>query len=234
MDVKKLETSLSLTFSNVDLVVEAFTHSSYVNEHQNKKMSDNERLEFLGDAVLELAVSDYLFKKFTEMSEGELTKIRASIVCEESLYRFAELLGLSEFVRLGRGEERTGGRKRQALLADVFEALLGALYLDQGMPACQQFLETRILPHVTDDAFSYVMDYKTKLQEVVQQEKGNSLVYRIIDERGPSHAKVFHAEVNVNNMSRTTGKGKTKKEAEQNAAKAMLELLMELDELKSR
>lgn len=225
MDVQKLEEQLSIQFNNRNLLIQAFTHSSYVNEHDRNNLVDNERLEFLGDAVLELAVSHYLFNKYDKMSEGELTKLRATIVCEESLYHFSERLSFNEYVLLGKGEERTGGRHRQALLADVFEAFLGALYLDQGMDACHRFLKQHIFPYITNEAFSYVMDYKTELQELVQQERGSSLQYRIIEEKGPSHAKEFHAEVIVNNKVRAIGIGKSKKEAEQFAAKSLLEKL---------
>lgn len=225
MNVEKLEEQLSIKFDNRDLLIQAFTHSSYVNEHNRKHLVDNERLEFLGDAVLELAVSHYLFNKFDKMNEGDLTKLRASIVCEESLFHFSEQLSFSEYVFLGKGEEQTGGRHRQALLADVFEAFLGALYLDQGMDACHQFLKQHVFPHISNEAFSYVMDYKTELQELIQQEKGSTLEYRIIEEKGPSHAKEFHAEVIVNNVHRARGIGKSKKEAEQFAAKSLLEKL---------
>jgi len=227
MNVARLEEVLAISFQNKSIIRQAFTHSSYVNEHQKKHLSDNERLEFLGDAVLELAVSDFLYNKFPEMTEGELTKLRASIVCEESLFHFAEILELNQYILLGKGEERTGGRNRQALLADVFEALLGALYLDQGMAVCQDFLEKYIFPNITTDAFSYAMDYKTKLQEEIQKEKGNTLEYHIIDEKGPAHRKEFVAEVIVNGKVRTKGIGNSKKDAEQLAAKKMLEELAE-------
>lgn len=221
MDVKKLERMFDLKFTNGKLIKQAFTHSSYVNEHHNKHIADNERLEFLGDAVLELIISDYLYHKYDDLPEGELTKYRASIVCEESLYYFADKLHLHQFVLLGKGEERTGGRKRQALLADVFEAFLGAIYLDQGIAASQIFLETWIFPLITDDVLLHTMDYKTTLQELIQEKTNHSLQYRIIAETGPSHARQFEAEVIVNNEKRATGFGKTKKEAEQQAAKKM-------------
>src|SRR5690625_1314276 len=150
MDVrfKKLEKSLSVRFKNQQLMKQAFTHSSYVNEHQRNHLSDNERLEFLGDAVLELAVSAYLYNRYDKMAEGELTKLRANIVCEESLFHFAEILEFSQYILLGKGEERTGGRNRQALLADVFEALLGALYLDQGMRSEEHTSELQSRGHL--------------------------------------------------------------------------------------
>src|SRR5699024_7569999 len=162
---------------------------------------------------------------YPEMAEGEMTRFRAQLVCEESLYHFAETLDFGHYVLLGKGEERTGGRNRQALLADVFEAFLGAMYLDQGMAVCQQFLDKYIFPHLSNDAFSYVMDYKTKLQEIVQKEKDNTLKYTIIAETGPSHQKEFSAEVMVNNKEKAIGVGRSKKEAEQRAAKIMIDQL---------
>lgn len=227
MDVNQFIKKLSLSFTNETLLQQAFTHSSYVNEHQHKHLRDNERLEFLGDAVLELAVSDYLFLNYPEMAEGEMTRFRAQIVCEESLYHFAETLDLGTYVLLGKGEERTGGRKRQALLADIFEAFLGALYLDQGMDVCQEFLNQHVFPHIKTDAFSYEMDYKTALQEIVQSEKDNTLTYHIIKTEGPSHERKFSAEVVVNEHHEV-GQGKSKKEAEQHAAAQMIRLFKSL------
>src|SRR5699024_2577893 len=142
-----------------------------------------------------------LFHKYPNMSEGKMSKLRANIVREESLYHFAKMLNLHDYILLGKGEERTGGRTRQALLADVFEAFLGALYLDQGMDVCTKFLERYIFPHVNDDAFSHTMDYKTKLQEFVQRQKDNILRYDIIDEKDPSHRKQFVALVKLNDSS---------------------------------
>lgn len=228
MNVAKLEKMFSMTFQNKELLTQAFTHSSYVNEHQNKHLQDNERLEFLGDAVLELLVSDYLFHKYEHLPEGELTKLRARIVCEESLYHFALTLNLNEHILLGKGEERTGGRNRQALLADVFEAFLGAIYIDLGIETCDKFLQKFVFPHITDDVLLHVMDYKTALQELVQEKTKHKLTYEIISEKGPSHAKQFIAEVVVNDEYRATGEGKTKKEAEQQAAKKMYEQLREI------
>jgi ribonuclease-3 len=225
MDVEKLEGALAVTFKNHDLLKQAFTHSSYVNEHQRGEFEDNERLEFLGDAVLELAVSDHLYNNHLQMAEGQLTKLRANIVCEESLYRFSKILRFDQFILLGKGEERTGGRQRQALLADVFEAFLGALYLDQGFADCQAFLDEYIFPHLSADAFSYVMDYKTNLQEIVQQDKKHTLHYRIVEEKGPSHEREFIAEVIVNENFRAKGSGHSKKEAEQAAARNMIKQL---------
>lgn len=225
MDVNKVEEQLAIKFTNDKLLEQAFTHSSYVNEHRMKKVSDNERLEFLGDAVLELLVSDYLYTKHEKMTEGELTKLRATIVCEESLFHFAEVLKFSQYILLGKGEERAGGRNRPSLLADVFEAFLGALYLDQGLEVCRDFLQTYVFPNLLSDAFSHMMDYKTALQELVQKEKSNSIQYQIIEERGPSHKKEFVAEVIVNKDQTAVGIGSAKKDAEQHAAKKMLDIL---------
>ncbi|MUK89946.1 ribonuclease III [Ornithinibacillus sp. L9] len=223
MNVAQLEEQLHLTFNNHTLLRQAFTHSSYVNEHRDQTFSDNERLEFLGDAVLELGVSQYLYRKNPNMPEGEMTKLRASIVCEPSLYNFAKELKFGDHVLLGKGEEQTGGRDRPALLADVFEAFLGALYLDQGFDIALAFLEEHVFPKIDTGAFSHAMDYKSQLQELVQQDKNQKIVYQIIEEKGPSHNKEFVAEVVIKEGVSGTGVGRTKKEAEQRAAKKVLD-----------
>lgn len=225
MNRKKLEEMLHIQFRNIEVVKQAFTHSSYVNEHRDLHTSDNERLEFLGDAVLELGVSQYLFRKFPEMPEGEMTKLRAAIVCEPSLEGFARSLNFGEHILLGKGEELTGGRNRPALLADVFEAFLGALYLDQGFDTALDFLEKHVFPKIDTGAFSHGMDYKSKLQEKVQQDRNKTIEYRIIDEKGPSHNKEFVSELLINDEVFGTGIGRTKKEAEQRAAKDALDKL---------
>lgn len=225
MDIKSFQNTFNIEFNDEQLWKQAFTHSSYANEHRGNKVVDNERLEFLGDAVLELTISHYLYDTYEKMSEGELSKFRAAIVCEESLFHFAEQLNFNAYILLGKGEERTGGRNRPALLADVFEAFLGALYLDQGLDVCLQFMQKYIYPQISRDAFSHMMDYKTQLQELVQKEKGAELSYIVIDERGPSHNKQFIVEANVNNKHKAIGKGRTKKDAEQQAAKSLYEIL---------
>lgn len=221
MKVSKIEEKYGVTFKDKELLMQAFTHSSYVNEHHKQHLEDNERLEFLGDAVLELLVSHYLYDRFQHLSEGELTKYRANIVCETSLYHFATNLGLDEFILLGKGEELTGGRKRQALLADVFEAFLGAIYLDGGLEASRTFLERSVFPFITNDVLLHRMDYKTALQEFTQDKMKETLTYQIIREFGPSHDKQFIAEVRLGPSKRATGQGKTKKEAEQKAAREL-------------
>jgi ribonuclease III len=225
MKQAKLEKMLDLKFHNIEVIKQAFTHSSYVNEHREGRTSDNERLEFLGDAVLELGVSQHLYRKYPDMPEGEMTKLRAAIVCEPSLDVFARSLNFGEHILLGKGEEMTGGRNRPALLADVFEAFLGALYLDQGFNTALDFLEKHVFPQIETGAFSHGMDYKSKLQEVVQQDKNQTIEYQIVDEKGPSHNKEFVAELLINGRVLGSGVGRTKKEAEQRAAKDALDKL---------
>lgn len=222
-----LQEELNVQFENTNLLYQAFTHSSYVNEHRRKFYTDNERLEFLGDAVLELSVSQYLFQKFPSMSEGELTKLRAAIVCEPSLVLFANELRFGVYVLLGKGEEITGGRERPALLADVFESFIGALYLDQGLQPVVTFLEQVVFPKVEIGAFSHVMDYKSQLQEMVQQSNNGSLFYEIIEEKGPAHNRTFISAVRLGSDELGIGKGKSKKEAEQKAAQIAIVHLQE-------
>ncbi|WP_019416053.1 ribonuclease III [Paenisporosarcina sp. TG20] len=220
-----LQQELGVKFNNPELLYQSFTHSSYVNEHRRKLYTDNERLEFLGDAVLELSVSQYLFQKFASMSEGELTKLRATIVCEPSLVLFAHELNFGKYVLLGKGEEVTGGRERPALLADVFESFVGALYLDQGLQPVVTFLEQVVFPKVEIGAFSHVMDYKSQLQEIVQQMNNGVLSYEIVEEQGPAHNRTFVSNVRLENNELGVGKGKSKKEAEQKAAQVAIILL---------
>ncbi|QHE52160.1 ribonuclease III [Pontibacillus sp. HMF3514] len=223
VDFSKFQEQIGIVFNNESLLEQAFTHSSYVNEHRTKEYDDNERLEFLGDAVLELAISQYLYRKHPDMSEGELTKFRASIVCEASLVRFANDLNFSELIYLGKGEEMTGGRERPALLADVFEAFIGALYLDRDFQTVIRFLEEFVYPKIKKGAFSHAMDYKSQLQEVVQREKNGVIEYEIVEEKGPAHNREFVAHVFIQGDRAGIGLGRTKKEAEQSAAKEALD-----------
>ena len=222
---EQLQRDLNVSFTNRNLLYQAFTHSSYVNEHRRKLFTDNERLEFLGDAVLELSVSKFLFEKYPHMSEGELTKLRASIVCEPSLVIFANELNFGRYVLLGKGEELTGGRERPALLADVFESFVGALYLDQGLDTVVGFLEKVVFPKVELGAFSHVMDFKSQLQEMVQQSSNGVLHYEIVDEKGPAHNRTFVSRVLLNDQEFGVGRGKSKKEAEQQAAQSAMQML---------
>lgn len=224
-DLKQLQQKLELVFQNRQLLKQAFTHASYVNEHRFSQYEDNERLEFLGDAVLELTVSEHLYRLFPDRPEGELTKLRAAIVCEPSLVKFAENLEFGKYVLLGKGEELTGGRTRPALLADVFESFIGALYLDQGLEAVTAFLHRHVFPNLTLDGKLSTGDFKTELQELTQHHGMGTLEYRIIEERGPAHEREFVAEVRMDGRPLGQGTGRSKKEAEQQAAAVALELL---------
>ncbi|MFS0656053.1 ribonuclease III [Bacillus sp. 179-C3.3 HS] len=219
---REFQQRISVHFKNEKLLYQAFTHSSYVNEHRKKPYEDNERLEFLGDAVLELTISQFLFAKYPAMSEGDLTKLRAAIVCEPSLVSLAHELSFGDLVLLGKGEEMTGGRKRPALLADVFEAFIGALYLDQGLAPVETFLEAFVYPKINDGAFSHVMDFKSQLQEFVQRDGKGVLEYRILHEKGPAHNREFEANVSLRGEVLGVGNGRSKKEAEQHAAQEAL------------
>ena len=222
---KEFQTKIGIHFENEKLLKQAFTHSSYVNEHRRKPYEDNERLEFLGDAVLELTVSQFLFKKYPLMSEGELTKLRAAIVCEPSLVTLANEMSFGQLILLGKGEEMTGGRERPALLADVFEAFIGALYLDKGIETVIQLLDKIVFPKINEGAFSHVMDFKSQLQELVQRDGIGMIEYRVLHEKGPAHNKEFVSKVSLNGEVLGTGTGKSKKEAEQHAAQMALGLL---------
>lgn len=224
-DIKELQRRIGITFRKSELLKQAFTHSSYVNEHRIAGHKDNERLEFLGDAVLELTVSEFLYESYPGRSEGELTKLRASIVCEPSLVTFAEDLDFGAFVLLGKGEELTGGRQRPALLADVFESFIGALYLDQGIDVVKSFLKKHVFANISNEGKLLVIDYKTQLQEHTQHHSLGALEYRIVNERGPAHEREFVAEVHMDTDLLGTGAGRSKKEAEQQAAaQALLKL----------
>ncbi|MCR8848612.1 ribonuclease III [Rossellomorea sp. SC111] len=222
---KTFQNQMGIQFKDEKLLKQAFTHSSYVNEHRRKPYEDNERLEFLGDAVLELTVSQFLFKKYPMMSEGELTKLRAAIVCEPSLVKFSIELNFGELILLGKGEEMTGGRERPALLADVFEAFIGAVYLDQGLETVISILEKVVYPKINVGAFSHVMDYKSQLQELVQRGSAGMIEYSILEESGPAHNRQFISRVSLNDEELGIGNGRSKKEAEQKAAQKALEKL---------
>ncbi len=223
--LNELQEIMGISFTHFKLLKQAFTHSSYVNEHRRKPYEDNERLEFLGDAVLELTVSKFLFLKYPMMSEGELTKLRAAIVCEPSLVSFANELNFGKYILLGKGEELTGGRQRPALLADVFESFIGALYLDKGIEVVYHFLEKHVFPKVDAGAFSYVMDFKSQLQEWVQRDNAGPLEYKVLVEKGPAHSREFVSVVLLNGAEIGTGSGRSKKSAEQHAAQMALEKL---------
>lgn len=222
---KAFQEKVDIRFEKYNLLKQAFTHSSYVNEHRARPFQDNERLEFLGDAVLELTVSQYLYTHFPKMSEGEMTKLRAAIVCEPSLVKIANDLKFGQLILLGKGEELTGGRLRPALLADVCEAFIGALYLDQGLDVVYRFLSEHVFPKISDGEFSQVIDYKSQLQEYIQHDNLGDITYRIVKEKGPAHNREFVSEVLLNDNTLGLGVGRSKKEAEQRAAEKALHSL---------
>lgn len=199
----------------------AFSHSSYANEHKAKK--DYERLEFLGDAVLDLVMADYLYRNHNE-NEGEMTKVRASYVCENALYEYSLDLGLNKYIKVGHGEELNGGKLKKAIVADIFESLMGAIYLDLGYTTVRKVILNIIVPYVTNPDITFFSDYKSALQEAVQTTK-KSLYYELIEEQGPPHDKKFKMQVRVDGIIYGEGVGSSKKEAEQLAAKNALEKL---------
>ena len=221
--IQQLQDTIGYKFHNPVFLEVALTHSSYANEVKHQ-LKYNERQEFLGDAVLSIIVSDYLFNNYT-VPEGELTKLRAAIVCEKSLDVMANKIHLGEYLRLGRGEEMTGGRTRPSIIADAFEALIAAIYLDSGIESARAF----VLPFVTEmleheDSLSF-KDYKTILQEIIQQNPEEKLVYKLVGEKGPDHDKRFVVDVMLNSNVIGKGEGRSKKNAEQMAAKEALELM---------
>lgn len=222
-----LENKLGYKFKNINLLKNALTHSSYANEVRNG-FSSNERLEFLGDSVLSIIVSDYIFNKFPKMPEGELTRLRSSLVCEKALCEFSRELDLGDYLLLGKGEEKGGGRERDSILADAFEAVLAAIYIDGGMEPAKNhvmnFVLREIKHHSSEDTFK---DYKTNLQEIIQQNPEESISYILTDESGPDHDKSFTVEVRMNSNVIGVGSGKSKKQAEQMAAKEALRLMGE-------
>ncbi|CAM3716808.1 ribonuclease III [Cohnella lubricantis] len=223
----RLQDRLGIKFRDGSLLRQAFTHTSYVNEHRGARTEHNERLEFLGDAVLQLTVSEVLYRMYPDRPEGELTRLRASIVCEPSLVRFAEALDFGQVVLLGKGEELTGGRTRPSLLADAFEAFVGALYLDQGLNVVRTFLDKHLFAHLPKESRLPLKDHKTELQERVQQWSLGQLEYRTVEERGPAHDREFVVIVSVGEQPLGEGVGRSKKEAEQQAASRALWQLQE-------
>ena len=215
----QLETIIGYKFKNPELLEIALTHTSYANESRTP-VKHNERLEFLGDSVLQIVSADYLFHAYADRPEGDLTRIRASLVSEGALFQFAQEIDLGEYLRLGRGEERCGGRNRPSVVSDAFEALIAALYLDGGMDVARSF----ILPFITEGKTAEE-DYKTQLQEVVQQDPSAVLRYEVTGESGPDHAKKFTVCVWRNGEKLAEAPGRSKKAAEQHAAKLALEKL---------
>lgn len=222
--MKTLEKSLGYQFHDPALLEEALRHSSYANEHRGDNVFSNERLEFLGDSVLGFVTAEYLFAKHPTAPEGELTRIRALLVCEDSLHEVAQRLKLGEYLKLGHGEESCGGRTRPSILADATEAVFAAVYLDGGIRAASELIHRVLLDKEREEtAEAKRRDYKTKLQELVQRTPNQVLTYRMTGEQGPDHDKVFSFAVLLNDTVVGTGEGRSKKEAEQMAAKDALE-----------
>ncbi|MBR4669947.1 MAG: ribonuclease III [Butyrivibrio sp.] len=215
-DISKFEGLIGYTFKNKDLLIQAFTHSSFVNEQRINKKPDYERLEFLGDAVLEMVSSEFLFKTYPDKKEGEMSKLRASLVCEPALSFDAEHLDIKSYIQLGKGEEHTGGRNKDSIIADVMEAVIGALFLDGGLQEAKRFIDKYILSNT--ESLEKYRDSKSQLQELVQSMKHKEIRYEICGEDGPEHDKIFKVRVYVADKIMGEGTGKTKKAAEQNAA----------------
>ena len=220
--MKQLEERLGYLFHDRSLLENALTHSSYANENKQKGEASNERLEFLGDSVLGMVVADHLFRSHPDMPEGELTRTRAALVCEESLVEVARKLELGQYLKLGRGEDAGGGRKRPSIQADAVEAVIAAVYRDGRIGSARKFITSFILTNNEREQEGGIRDYKTALQELVQRESGQVLSYRLTGESGPDHAKVFRVEVDLNGTPAGKGEGRSKKEAEQSAAKAAI------------
>lgn len=224
--MRELEKKLNYTFRDPGLLGEALSHSSYANEHRSAGLRSNERLEFLGDSVLGFVTAEFLFLQHPDLPEGDLTRIRAALVCEQSLYEVAQKLDLGRYLKLGRGEEAGGGRERTSILADATEAVFAAVYLDGGIGAASTLIHRVLLDAEKEEVVEERRrDYKTALQELVQRQADQVLTYRMIGEEGPDHDKTFLAEVLLNGTQVGTGSGHSKKEAEQSAAKAALRKL---------
>lgn len=223
-ELLELQKKINYYYKDIKLLNRALTHSSYANEHKKYKVKYNERLEFLGDSVLSIVISDYIFNTYPHYPEGELTKLRAIVVCENSLATISKRIEIGQYLLLGKGEEATGGRERLSILADLFEALLGSIYLDGGLESAKKFILDNFKDIINKAATGRLfLDYKTQLQELIQRNSKSKLEYRVIKEEGPDHNKVFHVEVKDNQNVLGKGSGKSKKEAEQNAAKIALE-----------
>lgn len=223
MELEKLEKSIGYTFKNKELLKKAFTHTSYANENN---IESNEKLEFLGDSILEFLSSKYLYMTYKNLKEGEMTKVRATVVCEESLYKVAKAHKFGEFLYLGKSQEKTGGRTRPAILADSVEALIAAMYLDGGLEPVEKFIIESLKGEI-EIASKHVgdKDYKTVLQEKLQEHGDVTIEYEITKETGPDHDKRFEAQVIYNGKILAKGEGRSKKEAQMQAAKKALEIL---------
>ena len=219
--MRTLQEKLGYRFSNIALLENALTHSSYANEHKAAGFESNERLEFLGDSVLGMVVADYLYRNCPSLPEGDLTRLRAGLVCEGNLVLVARELELGTYLKLGKGEELGGGRNRPSILADAVESVLAAVYLDGGIGAARRLIQHFILDHISR-VHQATKDNKTALQEIIQRKSGQTLTYQLIGAEGPDHCKVFKMQVLLNGTPIGVGEGRSKKEAEQAAAAAAI------------
>ena len=222
--IKELEEAIGYRFSNITLLQNALTHSSYANERWHDSLKSNERLEFLGDSILGMVVAEHLYRQFPDRPEGELTRMRADMVCETSLAAVAAKIGLGKHLLLGHGEEQGGGRNRPSILADAVESVIAASFIDGGMAAAERFIRQFVLCNVPVTRLQNT-DYKTSLQELVQQKKNQVLSYQLTGQSGPDHDKTFTVEVSLNDQVVGKGSGSSKKRAEQDAARAAMEVL---------
>lgn len=223
--MEELQNKINYHFKNDELLKEALTHSSYANEQKNKHIKCNERLEFLGDAVLSIVVADYIFKNCPDFPEGDLTKLRASLVCEDSLYKFAKKIDLGKYLILSKGERHGGGAERPSILSDAFEAVIAAIYLDGGEEIASKYILNFVIPEIKNYRVHPTVDYKTFLQEIIQKNPGEQIEYVLVGESGPDHNKRFVVEVHLNSNVIGKGGGRSKKLAEQQAAREALELM---------
>ncbi len=217
-----LKQDFNIVFNDPDRLDEAFTQASYVNEHPGENLKFYERIEFLGDAVLELVVSEYIYKRYPQLPQGRLTRLRAAMVNEKSFSTFARQCRFNEFIRLGKGEEKAHARDRDSLLCDIFESFVGALYLDQGKKAVENFCHQVIFPKLDEGMFAEFFDHKTELQEVAQEKGPVAIDYILLDENGPDNDRQFKVKVMINNKEYGVGTGSSKKNAEQKAAQQAL------------
>ncbi len=222
--IKDLENAIGYRFGNITLLQNALSHSSFANERWHDSLKSNERLEFLGDSILGMVVAEFLYRNYPDRPEGELTRMRADMVCETSLAKVANQIGLGQHMLLGHGEEQGGGRERASILADAVESVIAACFLDGGMEPARNFIDRFVLCHVPEQRMRNA-DYKTALQELVQQQKNQVLTYELTGESGPDHDKHFCVQVLLNGSPIGSGEGTSKKRAEQDAARDALEKL---------
>jgi ribonuclease III len=226
MDYKAVEHNLGFAFKNKNLLETSLTHRSYLNENRGQDLSNNERLEFLGDAVLELIISEYIFNKYSERAEGELTSIRSSIVRTESLAQESRKLELGKYLRMSKGEKDSGGEDKDYLLANTYEAVLGAIYLDQGIGRCKEFVKKTLFIKIDEIVKNQLyIDPKTEAQELIQAQRKTTPKYKVLKEEGPDHDKIFTVAIEINGKRETVGKGSSKQKAEEDAASKIIKIL---------